>query len=37
MINWDPIEQIKNQGSYCKRYSNLELVIEFDMGEIAWN
>jgi hypothetical protein len=30
MVNWDPIEQIKNQGPYCKRHSNLGLLIEFD-------
>ena len=35
MVNWDPIEQIKNQGPYCKRHSNLGLLIEFDRGEIT--
>jgi hypothetical protein len=35
MANWDPIKQIKNQGSNCKRLSNSGLAIEFGRDEIA--
>ena len=35
MVNWDPIEQIKNQGPNCQRFSNSGLAIEFGRDKIA--